>query len=305
MEITLKGGEIMHIRHFIIMGIFLGAAAFLPNNVFAEKNGAAGQPEPQNRTIHTPVLEKIKNPRASEKAAPVAPKNVKKSHGGVVQKPVTNASTQKDVPIKPAPKSPNKTNRSIEKVVPSIEKKVKASEPAEPVAKMKEPGQTGRVKTTAVTTKLPEVPKSLPSNQTDSEVKTSGQPSGIEAKSETMIEETVPPVSLKTDNSPTIVQKPVNDAENKAPSNHRKNPEDIEIMINPPQRSQTSGGQSNEQFSPGAGSIIFTANLFDWDEYYGLNLRPIYTSRQAKYCHQWSNAPPSPPPKDGSFFLNV
>lgn len=43
-SLFLKGGEIMHIRHFILMGVFLGAAAFLPNNVFAEKNEAAGQP---------------------------------------------------------------------------------------------------------------------------------------------------------------------------------------------------------------------------------------------------------------------
>ncbi|MEH7094947.1 hypothetical protein [Neobacillus vireti] len=293
----------MHIRHFILMGVFLGAAAFLPNNVFAEKNGAAGQPEPQNPAIHTPVVEKIKNLRVTVKAAPVAPKNVNKSQGGVVQKQVTNPSNQKAMPIKSAPQSPNKPNKSMEKVVPSIEKKVKASEPAEPVAKMKDTGQTGRVKTTAVTNKTPEVPKSLPSNQTNSEAETSGQPPSLEAKSATITENTEPSVSLKTDTTLTLVQKPVSDAENKTPSNHRKNLGDIEIMNIPPQRAQSSGGQSNEQFNPGVGTTIFPANLFDWDEYFGLNLGPIYTSRQAKFCHQWSNAPPSPPPKAAPFFL--
>jgi hypothetical protein len=297
----LKGGEIMHFRHFILMGVFLGAAAFLPNNAFAEKNGAAGQPELQNSAVQTLVSEKIENPISSEKPVLVTPENVHKSQGGVVQKSVTNPSTRQTVPIKPVPKSPNKTNRGIEKVVPSLEKNIKAGESAEPAAKVKDTGQPGPAKPNAVTNNLPEVPKSLSSNQTDSEAETKSKSPGLNAKSETFTEDTDSSV-IKTCSSKTLAQKPHIDEENKTPSNNRKIPGDIEIMNNHPQRTQSSGGQSNDQFNSGAGTISFLANWFDWDEIFALKLRQIYTSRQAKYCHQWINAPPSPPPKSSSFF---
>ena len=297
----LRGGEIMHFRHFILMGVFLGAAALLPNNAFAEKNGAAGQSELQNSAVHTLVLEKIENSMASEKEVPDTPGNVNKSQGGLVRKPVTNPSTQQTVPIKPIPKSPNKINRSIKKVVPSLEKNIEASESAEPAAKVKDTVQTGRAKPHAVMHKVPEVPKSLSSNQTNSEEETNSQPPGLNANSEAFTEDTEPSVSIKTSSSLTLAQKPLIDEESKTPSNNRKNHGDIEIMNNPPQRTQSSGGQSNEQFSPAAGMISFMANLFDWDKYFGLNLGHIFTSRQAKYCYQWINAPPSPPPKAALF----
>jgi hypothetical protein len=299
----LKGGEIMHFRHFILMGVFLGAAVFLPNNAFAKKNGAASQPDPQNAAVQTLVSEKIKNPIASEKAVPVTPENVNKSKGGVVQKPVTNPSTRQTVPIKPVPKSPNQTNRGIEKAVPSLEKNMKAGESAESAAKVNDTGQTGTAKPNAVTNKLPKVPKSLSSKQTDSKAETHSQPPGLNAKSDTFTEDTDSSILIKTSSSLTLAQKPHIDEENQTPFNNRKIPWDIEIMNNPPQRTQSSGGQSNDQFSPGGGTISFITNWFYWDEHFALNLGQIYTSRQAKFCHQWINAPPSPPPKGAPFFL--
>ncbi|MDR7002885.1 hypothetical protein [Neobacillus niacini] len=320
----------MQIRHFILMGVFLGAAAFLPNHAFAEENEAIVQSEPQNTKVHTIVSKNSENPMTSEKAAPVTPENANKIQGGAVQKPVTDPSAQQTVP-KPVPKSPNKTNGSIEKVMPSLEKKIKTSqspepaakvkikgqpaEPAakvkdtgetvEPAAKVKDTGQTGQAKPNVVTNKLSEVPMSLSSNQTNSEEETNSQPTGLKAKSEAFIKDTESSVSIRTSRSLALVQKPLIDKENKTTSNNRKNLGDIEIMNNPPQRTQSFGGQSNELFSPGAGTISFSANRFDWDEYFGLNLGQIYTSRQAKYCHQWINAPPSPPPQAAPFFLTL
>ena len=328
----LKGGEIVHIRHFILMGVFLGAAAFLPNNVFAEKNEAAGQPVPQNSEVHTPVLEKIETPMASHKAVSVTPENVHKSQGGVVQKPETNPRTHQTVPTKPVQKSPNKTNRCIGKAVPSSEKNINVGKPAVVAAKVKDTGQTaapvekaelaektanpvakvevagqtgqtGRAKLNIVTKKIPAAPKSLSSNERNSEVETNLQTPGLNAKSENYTEEAESSILIKTSHSLTLVHKPLMDEENKTPSNNRKNPGEVEIMNNPPQRMQSSGGQSNEQFSPGAGTISFIANQFDWDENFGLNISPIYTSQQAKYRNQWINAPPSPPPKAAPFFL--
>lgn len=283
------------------MGVFLGAAAFFPNNAFA--NGPAGQPEPHNSEVHTLVSEKKENPIASKKAMPVNPQNVKKSPGVMVHKRETNPSIQKNVPIKPAPKLPNKSNRGIKKAVPSLEKNIMAGESAEPAAKVKDTGQTGPTKPNVVTNKLPVVPKSLSSYQTDSKAETNSQPLGSNSKSETFAEATDSSVSIKRSSSLTFARKPHIDEENKTPSNNRKIHEDIEIVNNPPQRTQSSRGQSNDQFSPGAGTISFTADRFDRDEYFALNLGQIYTSRQAKYCHQWINAPPSPPPKAAPLFI--
>lgn len=313
----LKGGEIMHFRHFILMGVFLGAAAFFPNNAFA--NGAVGQPEPKNAAVQTHVSKEIDNPIASEKAVPVTPENVHKSQGEVVQKPATNPSTKQTVPKKPVPKSANKTNRGIEKVVPSLEaakpaaklkgssleKNIKAVESGEPAAKANDAGQTGSAKPKVVTNRLPEAQQSLSSSQTDSEEDTNSQPPGLNAKSETFREDTDSSVSIKRSSSPSLalVQKQPINKENKTPFNNREPSGDIEIINNPPQRTQTSGGQSNDQFSPGSGTISFIVNRFDWEEYFALILGQIYTSRQAKYCHQWINAPPSPPPKAAPFFL--
>ncbi|MCM3728666.1 hypothetical protein M3226_23755 [Neobacillus cucumis] len=77
---------------------------------------------------------------ASNKAVSVTPENVHKSQSGVVQKPETNPRTHQTVPTKPVQKSPNKTNRSIGKAVPSSEKNINVGKPAVVTAKVKDTG---------------------------------------------------------------------------------------------------------------------------------------------------------------------
>ncbi|PLS04286.1 hypothetical protein [Neobacillus cucumis] len=298
----------MHIRHAILMGVFLGAAAFWPNNAWAEKPGAVGQSESQNPAVPTTVLEKAENPSASKRAVPVTPEKVNNSQSRVVQKPVTTSNTKQTLPKKPAPKSPNTTNRSMKRVVPTVEKNIQAVKSTEPAARVKDTGQTSQTvqaKPKAVANKLPEAPKSVSSNQSNSKAKTNSQPPSLHTRSETIQKVTEPSLSKKTSSSLNLIHKPLIAEEKKTPTKNRRNsgPADIEILNPPSQRTQSSGGPSNEQLSSGTGTISFTANLFDRDEYFGLNLSQIYTSRQAKYCHQWSNAPPSPPPKGAPFFL--
>ena len=38
-----KGGDILQFRHLLISGLMVGAAMFLPDNAFAEKNEVSGQ----------------------------------------------------------------------------------------------------------------------------------------------------------------------------------------------------------------------------------------------------------------------
>lgn len=284
----------MYFRHFILMGVILGAAAFLPNNALA--NGAAGQPEQQNAAAQTRVSANAENPIASEKEVPVPTENVHKSQGEVAQKPESNPSTQKTKPIKPVPASPNKTNRAA----PPLDKGLNAaSKSAEQTAKVKDVGQPGPPKPNVNTNQLPEVSESTPSNQSAPEAEMDKHSSGVNAKSETITEENDSSVSIKSEISlkPNIVE------ESKTPSNDRKIP--FEVMNILPQLTQSPGGQSDVQFSPGTGTIGFIANWSDWDEHLSLTLGLNYTSRQAKYCHQWINAPPSPPPKAASLFKTL
>jgi hypothetical protein len=46
--IPLKGGEIMHFRHFIVKGLIAGTALFFQADAFAEKAELAQKPDPQN-----------------------------------------------------------------------------------------------------------------------------------------------------------------------------------------------------------------------------------------------------------------
>lgn len=291
--LLLKGGERMYFRHFILMGVILGAAAFLPNNALA--NGAVGQPEQQNAAAQTRVSANAENPIASEKEVPVPTENVHKSQGEVVQKPEANPSTQKSIPIKSVSASPNKTNRAV----PPLDKGKNASKSAEQTAKVKDIGQPGPAKPNVDTNQVQEVPESTHSNQTAPKAEMDSQPSGLIAKSETITEENDSSVSIKT----SISQEPLIVEESKAPSNDRKIP--FEVINILPQLTSSPGGQSDVQFSPGTGAVGYIANWLDWDEHLSLTLGLNYTSRQAKYSHQWINAPPSPPPEIAPFFKTL
>lgn len=278
----MKGGERMYIRNVILLVLLTGATAFLPNHTFAEKNGAIGQT--QNTTVHTPVSVKNENPSASEKADPVTPVH---AHSGQGEVPSTQTTVQK----KPVFKSPDKNDKK-QKVLPSREN---TRESEEPTAIVKDTEQSGRTKTNVVKEKVQEVSKSLSLHQT--EEKTSSPSPTLSARS---IPNTESTEAKKEISSHTLLHK---EEENKTQPNNRKNPRDIDVVNNTPPRTQSSGGQLKEPFSTGTGLLSIVANWFNWDEYFGLNLGHINTSYQAKYRHQWINAPPSPPPKGAPFYL--
>ncbi|MCM3663416.1 hypothetical protein M3204_03295 [Mesobacillus subterraneus] len=292
----------MRIRHFILMGVFLGGAAFFPNNALAEKNGSSGQPVPHNSEVHNQILPKAVTPEASNKAVPVNPDNVNKKPDLVTQKPEQKNDIQKTQLIKPVQKLPDKTNRSNEKVIPSIKKKMKAGKPPEPAVKEKGRAPTQAVPK-AVTAKFTKATKILSPIQRNYEEHQPSHSPGGNAKPDVFIENDKLSVSKKKSSSLNLVEKSLMEDKQKTPFDNRKKPRVIDIMSNPPQRTQSPGGQTNEQISAGAGSISFITNWIDWDENFGWNFGQIYTSRQAKYCHQWINAPPSPPPKEAPFFL--
>lgn len=280
----LKGGEIMYIRNVILLVLLTGATAFMPNHTLAEKNGAIDKT--QNSTVHTPVSVKTEKPLALDKSVPVTPDQAHSSQGGA-------PSTQTTVQKKTVSKSTDKNDKK-QKVLPSIEN---TRESEDPTAKVKDTEQSGRTKTNVVKDKVQEISKSLTLHQT--EERTSSPSPNLSARS---IPDTESTGSKKEISSHTLLHK---EEENKTQPNNRKNPRDIEVVKNAPPRTQSSGGQLKEPFSAGTSLLSFVTNWFNWDEYFGSNLGHINTSRQVKYCHQWINAPPSPPPKGAPFYITL
>jgi hypothetical protein len=290
----LKGGETMHIRKFILMGAMLGAAAFLPDQALAEKNGAA---EPPHSEVVTQGMERIEKPKASEKSVSIQAVKENKSQGGAVRKSVTKLDTQQAIRVKPDPKPPTKTNRPVEKGrPPSLDKKEKAPSPAQKSVKVKETGKAGSAKPKVVAHKLPVLPESPglnSSNQSKQEV--NSHTPIVYADAEVQIDSTGTPVSFKSGSSHKVTPKPLKNEENQMPSQ----PEDIEVVNSPSQR---SGGSPNEQPSQGASPMGFITHWYDWDLH--VILGSIYHSREVQFSFQWINAPPSPPPVS-ALFLNV
>src|SRR3982750_2434893 len=66
-----KGGEIMHIRSFLLKGFIMGAALFFPTDAFAEKSEQAQKPSTQNGHAME-VVEAVKDLDSTSNPSPQA-----------------------------------------------------------------------------------------------------------------------------------------------------------------------------------------------------------------------------------------
>jgi hypothetical protein len=78
----------------------------------------------------------------------------------------------------------------------------------------------------------------------------------------------------------------------------------VDQVINPTQRLNSSGGQSNERGSQGLQTVSFLEKWFEWNKYNEIKLVQAYFSRDKLMNNQWVNAPPSQPPQESSFIIN-
>lgn len=294
----MKGGEMMHIRHFIISGLMLGAAVFFPEHAFAEKNGLSGQPELKSSIVQSETPEKAENAKALEKTMPITPEPEVKSQNEVHQNPADQTSSKQTATIKPETKSLNMPERAIDKAQSSLIKNVKADKAPEPSAKGKHLGPS---KTKNVPDKLLRNPTLRSLHNADSKAEANRQ--SPNAKSEPLGEGSHSSIAIKIDRSQNLAQKPLIDGENKTSSNNKKFPGTSKIIKSLTQRTQTTGGQSNDRVSTGTSTLSYVEKWFEWVNHYELKFGQAYILRQALYCNQWVNAPPSPPPKETPFYL--
>ena len=76
-------------------------------------------------------------------------------------------------------------------------------------------------------------------------------------------------------------------------------------QLNQTQRSNNTGGQSNDRVSNGLSNVSVLDKWFEWSNYFEIKFDQSYISRQDLLNTQWVNAPPAPPPQKAPLLTNV
>lgn len=273
----------MHFRQYFISALLVGAAMFFPDNAFAEKNelrpqkGQTPASIPEHASISEPAI--IAVPAEAEEA---------KSQSKTI--PEHARDNQVQAKQLPAQYTPNPA--ALEKGLPeqangnakSVEKK------AEKVVQVNVPEQTKAVQANHSAEKLN--PKNS-IQDTYSEVK-------VEQVKPVKVDNSVylQGEDLDITKSESVVQEP-----QKNPASEEEIPK-VNQLLNQTQRSNGSGGQSNDRINHGLSNISLLDKWFEWNHYFEIKLVQPYLSRQALMNTQWVNAPPSPPPQAAPLLTN-
>jgi hypothetical protein len=288
----MKGGEILYFRHFLITGLMVGAVMFLPNNALAQKNDSNGQQMIQKASEQANASVNAHITGAEKGQNMVAPEQAIKNQGGVnINTPPQAASK------KPTAALQNSVDQAKGKGLSAIRK-------AEQVVKA-----PGLEKATTLQEKAVGKNKSTPKNEAQqSAIHSLHRPdSDVETvpKAARLVDKFVPqrdmnhlPISKKNDRFEPIVPGPVK--KGTLPSNKEETP-NINQVMNPTQRTNSSGGESNDRVSHGSNTINGMDKWFEWNKYHQNQLVPPYPSRITLFNNQWKNAPPSPPPRKAPF----
>lgn len=274
----------MHFRQFLISALLVGAAMFFPDNAFAEKNefrpqkGQASASIPEHASIPEPAT--IAVPAKAEEAQSLnktIPEHARENQAQAKQLPAQNTPNQAALE-KSLPEQAN------ENAKPEVKK-------AEKVVQVNVPEQAEAVQANHTVEKLN--PKHS-IQDTDSEVK-------VEKVKPEKVDNTVflQGEDLDRTISESVVQEPQKD-----PANKEEIPK-VNQALNQTQRSNGSGGQSNDRVNHGINNLTFLDKWFEWNHYFEIKLVQPYLSRQALMNTQWVNAPPSPPPQAAPLLTNV
>lgn len=280
----------MHFRQYLISALLIGAAMFFPDNAFAEKNelrpqkGQAPASIPEHASIPEPastsVPATITVPAKAEEAQSLnktIPEHARENQAQAKQLPAQNTLNQA-----PLEKSlPEQANANAK---PEVKK-------AEKVVQVHVPEQAEAVQANHTVEKLN--PKNS-IQDTDSEVK-------VENVKPEKVDNTVylQGEDLDRTKSESVVQEP-----QKEPANKEEIPK-VNQALNQTQRSNGSGGQSNDRVNHGINNLSLLDKWFEWNQDFEIKLVQPYLSRQALMNTQWVNAPPSPPPQAAPLLTNV
>ncbi|MDR6121497.1 hypothetical protein QFZ87_001094 [Bacillus sp. SLBN-46] len=304
----LRGGEILHFRHFLITGLMVGAAMFLPDQAFAEKNDPSGlQTTPKefvqgqssaksNQASEKTIPVKAESAKSQEKSI-VVPNSAQSNQGGAKQQN-SNRTPQQAVAHKPtALPVQAKVNVNPQATKPEISvnsrgngkgaaiQEAKRGEVQETKASVKGTVNSDKHSlhndTVAINkTRITRDDNWLPSQQKGSFVPLSKKESSFE-----------PPVKEP------LKQGPIPESKEEIPK--------VSQMWSSSQRTNSSGGQSNDRGNQGLNTISMLDKWFEWNNLYDIKLVQPLHSRIAWMIHQWENAPPSPPPQTAPLLETV
>jgi hypothetical protein len=272
-----KGGEIVHFRQYFIAALLVGAAMFFPANAFAEKNelrpqkGQASTSIPEHASIPEPaptsVPATIAVPAKAEEAQSLnktIPEHARENQAQAKQLPAQNTPNQAAL----EKSLPEQANGNAKSVVKKAEKVVQVNVPEQAEA-------------VQANHKVENLNPKNSIQDTDSEVKVEKADNTVYLQGE----------DVDITKSESVVQEPKKD-----PASKEEIPK-VNQVLNQTQRSNSSGGPSNDRVNHGINNLSFLDKWFEWSHYFEIKLVQPYLSLQALMNTQWVNAPPSPPPQ--------
>jgi hypothetical protein len=267
----------LQFRSFLITGLMVGAAWFLPHHAFAEKNGASEKSIPEKAAVQAQAAavqkQAVLQPAAKRviKTAPV---------------PVQARAKETVAPTQGA------AAQTKGQVVRSLAKPEKAVIPPglnsnAAVVKEKAEGQAAVEKRSVTVNPAPKV-----------EIETKVQPEKPDQGVNLQVKKPV----IKVSDAERTVSEP---AKKETPPASQEELPKISQMLNQTQRTGSSGGDSNDRVTHGSGSAYGMDKWLEWDRYQGSQLVQLFVARHTFIQNQWMNAPPSPPPKKAPFITSV
>ena len=277
----------MHFRQFLISALMVGAAMFFPDNAFAEKNELRPQKGQAPATIpeHASISESASISEPATIAVPAKSEEEQSLNKSIPEQALENQAQAKQLPSQNTP-----NQAALEKSLPE-----QAKGNAKSVVKKAEK---------VVQVDVPEQAKAVQANHKVEKLnpKNSIQDTGSEVKVEQVkVDNNVylQGEDLDRTKSESVVQEP-----QKEPANKEEIPK-VNQVLNQTQRSNGSGGQSNDRVNHVINNLSFLDKWFEWNDYFEIKLVQPYLSRQALMNSQWVNAPPSPPPQAAPLLTNV
>lgn len=269
----------------------VGAALFLPHNAFAEKNGLNVQQNPQTSSLHAnqsgntddaSVQPNVPVKAENAKKTEVAPEPAVKNQG-VGRQQESNHNPQQTLVPKQAATPKSLPNQAKGNGQPSINKGQKNVEA---------PGQQK-------SETIHENNRGLGNDKQT--VAISHKPFDAEMRDKA---ESLKRVTPQREGSHLSTQKaapykplvPEPSSKGQAPVGKEDVP-NADRPMSPTQRSNNSGGSSNDRVSQGLSSMSMLDKWFEWNKHYEIKFVQLYLSRYALLSNQWVNAPPAPPPQ--------
>jgi hypothetical protein len=291
-----------------------GAAVFLPHHAFAEKNVPSVKAIPQNAAdqAHNTAAQNAKGivvqQSAVKQTGKTAPSPAGKQTGKMTPSPAmkhisktTPSPVVKQVGRTTLPPAASRKPAVAGKNVAAQVKQKRLSALAKTDKAVKPPGQAkaAAVKETETTVSKNAVVKpAAPSFQHEMGVETKAPLLKPINKIDPNRKLTPLASSSKSREFGANVPEPMK--KEKTPVSQDELPK-ISQMLNQTQRTNSSGGDSNDRISHGSSTINGIDKWLEWDFYQQSQLVQLYVSRQTFIQNQWTNAPPSPPPQKAPF----